>query len=94
MQTCTSRSPQTDNHASTPPLSFVLAGCSSCHPTNSVEALKAAHTYKIKQNRIGATTNIYFSLLYMCHWVCKPAYLVLVPSQDELGGLQQEGHPV
>jgi len=26
------------------------------------------------------------------HWVCKPAYLVPVPSQDKLGGLQQEGY--
>jgi len=25
-----------DNHASTPPLSFLQAGCPSCHPTNSV----------------------------------------------------------
>jgi len=39
MQVCTSH--QTDNHASTPPLSFLQAGCPSCHPTNSVEALKA-----------------------------------------------------
>ena len=34
---------QTDNHASTPPLSFLQAGCPSCRPTNSVKALKAAH---------------------------------------------------
>jgi len=34
MQVCTSL--QTDNHASTPPLSFLQAGCRSCHPTNSV----------------------------------------------------------
>ena len=39
MQMCTS--PQTDNHASTPPLGFLQARCSSCHPTNSVKALKA-----------------------------------------------------
>jgi len=32
---------QTDNHASTPPLCFLQAGCPSCHPTNSVKALKA-----------------------------------------------------
>jgi len=32
---------QTDNHASTPPLSFLQARCPSCHPTNSVKALKA-----------------------------------------------------
>ena len=29
------------NHASTPPLSFLQAGCHSCHPTNSVKAPKA-----------------------------------------------------
>ena len=39
MQVCTSL--QTDNHASTPPLSFLQAGCNSCRPTNSVKALKA-----------------------------------------------------
>jgi len=32
---------QTDNHSSTPPLSFLQAGCPSCRPTNSVKALKA-----------------------------------------------------
>ena len=37
---------QTDNHTSTPPLSFLLAGCPSCRPTNSVKALKASeHIY-------------------------------------------------
>ena len=30
------------NHASTLPLSFLQAGCPSCHPINSVKALKAA----------------------------------------------------
>jgi len=39
MQVCNSL--QTDNHASTPPLSFLQTGCPSCHPTNSVKALKA-----------------------------------------------------
>ena len=39
MQVCTSL--QTYNHASTPPLCFLQAGCPSCHPTNSVKALKA-----------------------------------------------------
>jgi len=28
-------------HASTPPLSFLQAGCPSCRPTNSVKAPKA-----------------------------------------------------
>jgi len=39
MQVCTSL--QTDNHASTSPLSFLQAGCPSCRQTNRVEALKA-----------------------------------------------------
>jgi len=39
MQVCISL--QTDNHASTPPLGFLQAGCPSCRPTNSVKALKA-----------------------------------------------------
>ena len=38
MQVCTSL--QTDNHASTPPLSFLQAGCPSCRPTNSIKALR------------------------------------------------------
>jgi len=39
MQVCTSH--QRHDHASTPPLSFLQAGCPSCRPTNSVKALKA-----------------------------------------------------
>jgi len=39
MQVCTSL--ETDNHASTPPLSFLQGGCPSYRPTNSVKALKA-----------------------------------------------------
>ena len=42
MQVCTSL--QTDNHASTPLLSFLQARCPSCRPTNSVKALKATST--------------------------------------------------
>jgi len=46
MQVCTSL--QTDNHASTPPLSFLQAGCPSCRPTNSVKALKAPNQKRWK----------------------------------------------
>jgi len=42
MQVCTSL--QTDNHAITPPLSFLQAGCPSCRPTNSFKALKATNS--------------------------------------------------
>jgi len=38
MQVCTSL--QTDNHTTTPRLSFLHAGCPSCRPTNSVKALE------------------------------------------------------
>jgi len=38
MQVCTSL--QTDNHASTPQLGFLQAGCPSCRPTNSVKVLE------------------------------------------------------
>jgi len=37
---------QTDNDASTPPLSFLQAGCTSCCPTNSVKALKAHRKHR------------------------------------------------
>ena len=43
-QVCTSL--QTDNHASTPLLSFLQAGCPSCHLTNSVKALKAKQKFE------------------------------------------------
>jgi len=46
MQVCTSL--QTDNHASTPPLCFLQAGCPSCRPTNSVKALKALALAPVK----------------------------------------------
>jgi len=45
MQVCTSL--QTDNYAST---QFLQAGCPSCHPTNSIKALKAHCCEPIKKN--------------------------------------------
>jgi len=47
MQVCTSL--QTDNHVSTPPLRFLQAGCPSCHPANSVKALKAVGTVLLSE---------------------------------------------
>ena len=40
MQVCTSL--QADNQGSTPPLNLLQAGCPSCHPINSVKALKVS----------------------------------------------------
>jgi len=48
MQVCTSL--QVDNHASTPPLSFLQAGCPACHPTNSVKALKSFDALLVYEN--------------------------------------------
>jgi len=42
MQVCTSL----QTSVSTPPLSFLQAGCPSCRPTNSVKALKALKALK------------------------------------------------
>jgi len=49
MQVCTLL--QTDNHTSTPPLSFLQAGCPSCRPTNSVKALKATYSVMKKKRK-------------------------------------------
>jgi len=42
MQICTSL--QTNNHASTPPLSFLQAGCPSCRPTVSKHCTQTKHS--------------------------------------------------
>jgi len=59
----------TDNHANTPPLSFLQARCPSCRPTNSVKALKAlkfrqwrnirleSHTKKLYKSVLGSSKN-------------------------------------
>jgi len=52
-----STSLQTDNHASTPPLSFLQAGRPSFRPTNSVKALKAIQSTKYTRNYGNQTTN-------------------------------------
>jgi len=59
MQICTSL--QTDNHASTPPLSFLQAGCPSCRPTNSVKALKGYMEHIILSKVIGENGWQFFS---------------------------------
>jgi len=65
MQVCISL--QTDNHASSPPLSFLQAGCSSCRPTNSIKALKAI-TESVNQGVSGSAYQNY-SVLYSLHSV-------------------------
>ena len=60
MQVCTSL--QTDKHSGTPPLSFLQAGCPSCHPTNSVKALKA-NSLDTHQNKAVIDSRL-------CFWCC------------------------
>ena len=50
MQVCTLL--ETDNHASTPSLTFLQAGCPSCRPTNSIKALKVQPSGKIVTNKV------------------------------------------
>ena len=63
MQVCTSL--QTDNHASTPPLSFLQAGCTSCRPTNSVKALKA-FCLSVPMGKYSMTHNVASIHRYTC----------------------------
>jgi len=60
MQVCSSL--QTNNHASTPTLSFLQAGCPSCRPTNSVKALKAYNDNNSTVQQIQLSS---FSAVYM-----------------------------
>jgi len=59
MQVCTSL--QTDNHASTSPLSFLKARCPSCRPTNSIKALKATQCGGILMPKCSAQIGSYTS---------------------------------
>jgi len=52
MQVCTSL--QTDRQASIPLLSFLQAGCPSCHQTNSIKALKGECVKKSQSVIFGA----------------------------------------
>ena len=69
MQVCTSL--QTDNHISTPRLSFLQAGCPSCRPTNSVEVMK--DTYNNAAMTSYSNTSL-CSATYVC-WQCGTAHI-------------------
>jgi len=57
---------QTDNHATTPPLSFLQAGCPSCRPTNSVKALKETWKQKYIIHHVNCTTQMHSSIGKHC----------------------------
>ena len=74
MQVCTSL--QTDNHASTPPVSFLQAGCPSCRPTKSVKALKAGQQIYRYTDKIIAILSAFSALTLLVgrqegHPACK-----------------------
>jgi len=69
MQVCTSL--QTDNHASTPPLRFLRAGCPSCRPTNSVKALKAKNA-----NTCAQILAVYRPTLHLCCFLPPLCYML------------------
>ena len=67
MQVCTLL--QSDNHASTPPLNFLQAGCPSCRPTNSVKALKVDGWNNITEiNACKYLLLASFISFYICIW--------------------------
>jgi len=74
MQVCTSL--QTDNHASTPLLSFLQAGCPSCRPTKTVKALKAGQQIYRYTDKIIAILSAFSALTLLVgrqegHPACK-----------------------
>jgi len=82
MQVCTSL--QTDNHASTPPLSFLQTGCPSCRPTNSVKALKALICCHCPHN---VQSRIYASVSLSHHGPQQPAYSCCILQCIDAAGL-------
>jgi len=65
MQVCTSF--KTDNHASTPPLTFLQSGCPSCRPTMS----KHFHiSSNISEYLILWDSNLCYALLHVTLIVC------------------------
>jgi len=84
MPVCTSL--QTDNHASTPPLVFLQAGCPSCHPTNSVKALKAISSEEKVVGKIRRIEHWHSMINYLHNiYIAFSALMLLVG--------RQEGHP-
>jgi len=61
---------QTNSHASTPPLTFLQAGCPSCHPTNSVKILTKICYLSFK---LGFFLNLNYKYLCLIH-ICVHAH--------------------
>ena len=72
---------QADSHASMSPLSFLQAGCPSCHPSNSVKAPNAKITTVITRRKIVCTLKSY-EFIHLCMVsmiaVCDMQYLSMI----------------
>ena len=70
-----------DSHASISPLSFLQAGCPSCHPSNSVKALNAKITMVITRRKIVCPLKSY-EFIHLCMVsmiaVCDMQYLSMI----------------
>jgi len=72
MQICTL--PQTDNHASIPPLSFLQAVCPLCRPINSVKALKAVLIRNLNcQNWVHSIQHFSTTVQYKIDYMVEPS---------------------
>ena len=73
---------QTDNHATTPPLSFLQAGCPSCRPTNSVKALKATCFYPLndakrkRKKAVGETGPHFVTNKHPVHQIRRASHII------------------
>ena len=93
MQVCTSL--QTDNHASTPLLSFLQAGCPSCRPTKHEEQNKRLNTQSMLSNILVSHSHSVFNhggkkthFSYSVSWTagaaaCNSGELYEVPRTDD-----------
>jgi len=61
---------QADNHVSTPPLSFLQAGCPSCRPTNSVSNCKLCRYFCLGYPLYRPSEAICFQPVRLCVRAC------------------------
>ena len=76
VQVCTSL--QTDNHASTPPLSFLQAGCPFCRPANSIKALKLVTLDSNMQRAVVALWRVWWLSRILLDTMCDIFFNVLL----------------
>ena len=83
------------HHASTTPLSFLQAGCPSCHPTNSVKGWQEGHSACKKLEWWGAGMVSVWSKVLTCIWPswCHCHSLSLASVKSRLVYLSGTGSP-